>query len=503
MTRTKAADPADTTPTPGAPHQRIRTGAPQPQGSLLQMYVDYASDGMFVVGPGNVVVDVNRQACESLGYTRDELIGMTPYDFDVLFAADEAFVRRIMGRQQAAEAFTFETVHRRKDGTVFPVEIRSRPFAHAGEQYSLALVRDITERKRADEELRAAAARLDELRAVETRFRTYVDHATDALFVHDAEGRLIDVNRTACDSLGYTREEMIGKVPGDFDPARARETNFLSGLHNRLDHDEVVTFETAHLRKDGTTFPVEVRIRPFWYGGRRFALAVARDIRERRRVEEERDRLRQLEIERETAIADERRRLAGEIHDTLAQGLAMIVMQLADAEAKLGPAWSLAQKPLTTVRELAVESLAYARRSVNALRPGAPAGGVPRAIRDVIDSARRYFAGTMTLTVRGTPVMLNATVESAFVSIAREALTNAARHSGGTSVTADLEFMEAGGVRLAVADNGVGFDAAIVRPDAYGLTGMQERAARAGVALTFVTEPGAGTEVVAIWSPPA
>ena len=54
-------------------------------------------------------------------------------------------------------------------------------------------------------------------------------------------------------------------------------------------------------------------------------------------------------------------------------------------------------------------------------------------------------------------------------------------------------------VRLAVADDGVGFDVETVPSDGYGLTSMQDRAARAGVALTFVTEPGAGTEVVASW----
>jgi len=78
------------------------------------------------------------------------------------------------------------------------------------------------------------------------------------------------------------------------------------------------------------------------------------DITERKTAEEERDRVRRLENEREAAIVNERTRLAGEIHDTLAQGLAMIVMQLADAEAKLGPEWSRAEKPLAMVRELAV-----------------------------------------------------------------------------------------------------------------------------------------------------
>ena len=200
------------------------------------------------------------------------------------------------------------------------------------------------------------------------------------------------------------------------------------------------------------------------------------DITERKNAEEEHDRMRRLESERETAVANERSRLAGEIHDTLAQGLAMIVMQLADAEAKLGPAWSQAEKPLSMVRELAVESLAYARRSVNMLRPNVGAGGLARSIRDVVDSVRRHFAGSLILDVTGDAFLLDATVESALLGIAREALTNAVKHSSATRITVELDFAPGGAVRVVVSDDGIGFDANAVRPDAYGLVSMQERA---------------------------
>ena len=211
--------------------------------------------------------------------------------------------------------------------------------------------------------------------------------------------------------------------------------------------------------------------------------------------------MRQMELEHESAIAAERARLAGEIHDTLAQGLAMIVMQLADAEAKLGGEWSRAEKPLNTVRELAVESLAYARRSQQMLRPSVTAGGLPRAVRDVVDSLRRHFGGEVILNVRGKSALLPAAVESALASIAREALSNSMRHSGATQISVEIEFSDSGAARLIVADGGIGFDTNVIRPDAFGLTCMNERAMRAGVALTFVTEPGAGTEIVASWSP--
>ena len=67
---------------------------------------------------------------------------------------------------------------------------------------------DITERKQAAEALQLS----------EARYRNFVDHATDGLFLQDNEGRVVDVNRQACTNLGYTREELIGKTPFDYDP---------------------------------------------------------------------------------------------------------------------------------------------------------------------------------------------------------------------------------------------------------------------------------------------
>jgi signal transduction histidine kinase len=222
---------------------------------------------------------------------------------------------------------------------------------------------------------------------------------------------------------------------------------------------------------------------------------------ERKAAEEERERVRRLESEREAAIVSERTRLAGEIHDSLAQALAMIVMQLADAEAKLGAEWSRAEKPLSMVRELAVESLAYARRSVNMLRPNVRTGGLARSLRDVVDSLARHFGGSMGLTVNGDSALVDVAVESALTSIAREAITNAVKHSNATRIAVELDFAKGGAVRVVVSDDGIGFDPNAVRTDSYGVVSMQERAARSHVALTFVTEPGAGTTIVASWSP--
>lgn len=141
---------------------------------------------------------------------------------------------------------------------------------------------DVTERRRME----------DDLRASEQRFREFVNHAADAFFLHDVGGKVVDVNRQACAMLGYSRAELIGKSPIDFDPEITPDR--LNGIWSGLHAGETVTFESRHRRKDGTTFPVEIRIRPFESFGRTFAVALAQDITARKKAErvlQERERL--------------------------------------------------------------------------------------------------------------------------------------------------------------------------------------------------------------------
>jgi PAS domain S-box-containing protein len=119
------------------------------------------------------------------------------------------------------------------------------------------------------------------LRASEGRFRTFVDHATDAFLLLDDHWTVFDVNRKACDSLGYSREELIGKHKSDLDVGLDEAS--IQRLTQRTVAGEAITFETRHRRKDGTSFPVEVRVGQFEQGGHRF-LCLVRDITERMRA---------------------------------------------------------------------------------------------------------------------------------------------------------------------------------------------------------------------------
>jgi PAS domain S-box-containing protein len=234
--------------------------------------VDHASDAFFLYDEDATVLDVNRQACQNLGYRRDELIGMTAFDYGPDLTPE--LLLRIRERLRSGKTVAYDGRHRRKDGTVFPVEVRIRPLWHEGQLLAVSLDRDITERKRAE----------DELRASEERFRTFVDHATDAFLLLDEDWTVLDVNRQACDGLGYSSEELIGKHKSDLDVGL--DDMSIQRLKQRIVAGEAITFETRHRRKDGTSFPVEVRVGRFEQGGRRY-LCLVRDISERKRAEDE------------------------------------------------------------------------------------------------------------------------------------------------------------------------------------------------------------------------
>ncbi|MEV8506076.1 sensor histidine kinase [Actinoplanes sp. NPDC051475] len=201
---------------------------------------------------------------------------------------------------------------------------------------------------------------------------------------------------------------------------------------------------------------------------------------------------------REAGVLDERQRLAGEIHDVLAQGLTGIVTQLEAAGQAAGrPADR--DRHLATAKQLARDGLAEARRSVRALRPRPlDAGSLPQALAEVVDgwSARHGVAAEMIMT--GTVQPLLPEIEATLLRTAQEALANVARHAGARRVALTLSYLE-DLVTLDVRDDGCGFDPAAPRAGqdegGFGLTAMRERVRRIAGTCEVESERGAGTAV--------
>jgi signal transduction histidine kinase/ligand-binding sensor domain-containing protein len=206
--------------------------------------------------------------------------------------------------------------------------------------------------------------------------------------------------------------------------------------------------------------------------------------------------------ERFAAIIDERTRIARELHDTLAQGLAAVGIQMDTAMSRLpaDPALARVQKHMDLARSMVRSSLAEVRRSIWVLRAqtSKAANGLSISLQDNLAHLTADSGVAATLRVTGEPRTLPSEIERSLLRIAHEAVTNAVRHAGARSVEVELRF-DADRVHLRVKDDGCGFDPDAAREKTagknFGLVGISERARAMGGQLTLDSRPGAGTEV--------
>ena len=255
-----------------------------------ELILDSVGEGIFGLDLDGRTSFVNPAAARMTGYSPEELVGRDQHAMiHHSKSGDEAYPRE---ECPIHAAFQNGEVHRvtgevfwRKDGTSFPVEYISTPIREEDEIVGAVVsFKDVTERQRVEEKLRES----------EDRFRQLFDQSVDALMVHDEKGRLLDFNAEAVRSLGYSGKEMAGLRVRDF------ATNLISNdqrnqrsggtlWQRALGRDARGGTEGIHYgehrRKDGTSFPVEVRVGSVDYDGERRIFASARDITDRREAE--------------------------------------------------------------------------------------------------------------------------------------------------------------------------------------------------------------------------
>jgi signal transduction histidine kinase len=202
-----------------------------------------------------------------------------------------------------------------------------------------------------------------------------------------------------------------------------------------------------------------------------------------------------------TAVLRERNRVAREIHDTLAQGLTSISVQIELAKERLTRSPEGALRNLQLAREMVQGSLADARRSIWALRPQVLES---QPLRDALEQIGRQLTNGSPVMVhvqeKGNPQELPSFMEIDLLRIGQEAITNAVRHGRPSRVEVELQYSP-GKVRLRVTDNGCGMDLATefarsAQRDGFGLIGMQERAKEMKGSLEMRAARGGGTEML-------
>ncbi|GAB3803209.1 sensor histidine kinase [Micromonospora zhanjiangensis] len=199
-------------------------------------------------------------------------------------------------------------------------------------------------------------------------------------------------------------------------------------------------------------------------------------------------------LSRDAGVAAERARLAGEIHDTLAQGFTSIVTTLQAADAELRPDQDGVRDRIGLAVRTARENLAESRALVAALAPPAlRAGSLGSAVGDLVRRLGADTAIPAAYDLVGTPRRLPTNVEVVLVRAAQEALTNVRRHASAAAVSVTLEYRP-DTVRLVVSDDGRGFDPAS-GAGGFGLRGIRTRADQVGGTVTVSSRTGSGTTV--------
>lgn len=258
----------------------------------FRLLVEHAGDDFFLHDDKGRFLDVNERACQSTGYSREELLRMSVIDLSLDFSQQEK--EEIWNRVEPGTAASLYSHHRRKDGTVFPVEIRISCHLIRGQKLFIGMVRDITERVEAEQALQRLNAELEQRVVERTRqwrksadlLQAVIDGATDAIFLKDREGRILLFNRAAATFVGRPVEDVLGRTVAELFGQTA------SGAIRKAELEVITSGKASTIEE---TLPVK--------GGSRLFLAtrspyrddegniigligISRDITEKRRAEE-------------------------------------------------------------------------------------------------------------------------------------------------------------------------------------------------------------------------
>src|SRR5690348_7830287 len=381
----------------------------------------------------------------------------------------------------------------RANGEEFPIEASISQHGEGGRKLFTVILRDITERLRAESLLERGEARL----------RGILDSAMDAIITVDDDQRVVLFNAAAEEMFGCTRSEAMGAPLSWFIPERFRAEHaahvrgFGQGsiASRRMGALRIVT----GLRRNGEEFPIDASISQLLGRDGKFFTVILRDVSERVQAEQalrrSKDELHELASAAHRAREQEKSRIARELHDELGQSLTALQMDVAWCRERIPAQDGMAMR-LARMESLLETTVAATRRISSDLRPLMLDDlGLRPALEWLVESFTQHTGVRCDLSVASEELELPELQATAVFRAVQESLTNIAKHARATRVDVNIE-QENSTLAIRVRDDGIGFSPEDSRkPNSFGLLGLRERAALLGGEASVTSAPGRGTEI--------
>jgi PAS domain S-box-containing protein len=421
-----------------------------------------------VLSENGRIIDANRSVTEMFGYGLEELVGK-----DAIELTPPEYRDKVMRRISDEDTRPYESMGLKKDGTVFPIEMRPRHLPYSGRRIRVTSVIDLTERTHQEEALRQS----------EALYRTVVEQAEENIFLVDATSRrVLDANDALLSSLGYTDDELKEMTLYDI-VAHSQESVDLN-IGRVMEEGHRSLGERQYRRKDGSLADVEVNVSAVPYNGEKVMCVVAHDVTERKRAE------RMLEEIREA----ERNRLARELHDSTLQDIVYALQEVQVMQVVSGDDLNPALEATAEALKRSIEGL---RGAIFELRLKESLDrSLVSSLESLVDLNRRMARGRYELELvveDDFPARLPNKAGQELTRLVQEALTNVRRHAEASHVRVELG-LDGGLAYVEVSDDGCGFDSEKATTG-IGRQSMRHRALELGGEFSVQSAPGEGTRV--------
>lgn len=461
---------------------------------LFRTLIDNSNDAIEVIdSETGRFLDGNEKAWSSLGYTKEEFLTLSLFDIDPMI--NPSLFAQAQLELHKSGTLMWEGIHRRKDGSTFPVEVNIR-LIRFEKEYLITVARDVTERKKAEQQLRESEAKLREITAslpgVVYQMAVKPDGKILFNFLSDGiknylDEKIEDIYKDSSILLSKIYPEDVGRLNAaialsnkNLTPLTISYRTFIKGRGSiwvRSDSIPVLQKDGTILRNGALTNITETKVAE-------------------EKIIEANKQLRLLSEYLQNIREEERTHIAREIHDELGQQLTIMKMDVSWLDEKLGKTNESVGLRTKELKEMLDKTVMTVRKIASDLRPSLLDDmGLGAAIEwQLAEFEKRSGVKTKFVNME-TEMVLSDNVKTGLFRIVQESLTNVSRYANAKKTTISLQQKE-GNIVLVIKDNGAGFDKEkIASKKTFGILGMKERSEMLGGVYEINSIPGKGTTI--------